>query len=270
MRYNIFFIILISFIPLSLKATIIYIPDDFLSIQEGIDEAVNSDTVLVAPGTYRGEGNRDIDFLGKAIVVMSEDGPEATVIDSEGSDTDLHRGFTFHNLETLESRLDGFTIQGGYVKQGGGIYCHNASPTIFNCIVRFNRADPLGWMENGEGGGIYCYSSLPVIDNCTISNNIAQGQGITYTYGGGIFCLHSSPFIKECIIIENESGDFGGGIDCGDDSNPTIVTCIIDKNMTDYGGGINSSFSSPNPSIIPDLVAKPFSLANLKRLRDCR
>jgi len=33
-----------------------------------------SDTVLVADGTYIGEGNKNLDFGGKAITVTSENG----------------------------------------------------------------------------------------------------------------------------------------------------------------------------------------------------
>ncbi len=39
-------------------------------VQSGINAAVNGDTVLVAPGTY----NENIDFLGKAITVISAGG----------------------------------------------------------------------------------------------------------------------------------------------------------------------------------------------------
>jgi hypothetical protein len=40
---------------------------DFDSIQVAIADANDGDTVLVADGTYTGPGNRNIDFLGKAI-----------------------------------------------------------------------------------------------------------------------------------------------------------------------------------------------------------
>jgi hypothetical protein len=83
---------------------------DYTAIHAGIDAASNGDTVLVADGTYTGAGNRDIDFLGKAITVKSAGGPENCIIDCEGSPSDQHRGFYFHNGEGPDSVLDGFTI----------------------------------------------------------------------------------------------------------------------------------------------------------------
>jgi pectin methylesterase-like acyl-CoA thioesterase len=47
------------------SAGVIYVPADFLTIQEAIDAAVNGNTVVIAPGTYTGSGNRDLDTLGK-------------------------------------------------------------------------------------------------------------------------------------------------------------------------------------------------------------
>ena len=40
--------------------------------------------VELAGGVYRGAGNRDIDFLGKAITVRSSGGPENCIVDAGG------------------------------------------------------------------------------------------------------------------------------------------------------------------------------------------
>jgi hypothetical protein len=50
-RILIIVIFIISLYPLS-SATIINIPADWSTIQQGIDASVDGDTVLVQPGTY--------------------------------------------------------------------------------------------------------------------------------------------------------------------------------------------------------------------------
>lgn len=200
---------------------------DYLTIQAGIDAAVDGDTVLVAPGTYV----ENVDFLGKEITVQSEDGAELTVIDGNQSGSVVT--FTFSSGETELVFLDGFTIRNGDSPQGGGIYCRESSPTITNCTISANDAD---W----EGGGIYCeLFSTPTIKNCTISENFAK-------MGGGIGCDRvSDPEIRNCMISENISTDYGGGIYCLLNSRPTITNCTLAGNICyAYGGGIYCSQNS--------------------------
>ena len=54
-----------------------YVPDDFPTIQDGIDGSVNGDTVIVRDETYY----ENINFNGKAITLKSENGPSTTIID---------------------------------------------------------------------------------------------------------------------------------------------------------------------------------------------
>ena len=57
-------------------------PSDQLTIQGAINVAVDGDTILVDPGTYK----ETINFLGKAITLRGSGGPSSTIIDgSEGS-----------------------------------------------------------------------------------------------------------------------------------------------------------------------------------------
>ncbi|MHC4574297.1 MAG: S8 family peptidase, partial [Planctomycetota bacterium] len=83
------------------------VPGQYPTIQEAIDHSWEDVTIWVADGTYTGDGNRDIDFLGKAITVKSENGPNDCIIDCAGTETDPHRGFYFHNGEDANSILDG-------------------------------------------------------------------------------------------------------------------------------------------------------------------
>ncbi|MCP4710472.1 MAG: hypothetical protein GY869_17760, partial [Planctomycetes bacterium] len=171
----------------------------FDTIQEGIDAAADWDVVLVLDGTYRGEGNRDIDFRGKSITVMSANSPANCIIDSEGTKNDQHRGFLFHSGEGPDSVLEGFTITGGrqgyrydtngdlILEFGGGIAMTGSSPTIKDCILHGNRVigiegvpDYNTWDATpgspAGGGAIFgTYGSGPVISNCTIFNNSVIG-----------------------------------------------------------------------------------------------
>ena len=101
--------IFVLMIAASAQARIIRVPGDYGTIQAGIDAAISGDTVLVANGTYKGIGNKDLDLKGKAITVTSENGAEATVIDCEG----MGQGFIFRSGETLRSVVSGFTIRNG-------------------------------------------------------------------------------------------------------------------------------------------------------------
>lgn len=205
-----------------------YVPIPCPTIQAGIDSASTGDTVLVTDGTYTGDGNRDIDFDGKAILVTSENGPLLTIIDCEGDTLNPHRGFYFHNGEDTTSVVRGFTIQNGGAYDGGGIHCDGSSPTIEDNIITGNT---VSW----EGGGIYCGSCSPLIKNNTITGNYGL-------YGGGIYCEHpSSPTIKGNTITGNTFGKYGGGI-YSFESSPIIIYNTITGNTSNYvygyGGGI--------------------------------
>ncbi|MCH8274597.1 MAG: hypothetical protein IH851_07395, partial [Armatimonadetes bacterium] len=77
-------------------ADILRVPSQYATIQDAIDAAVNSDTVLVEDGIYTGAGNKNLDFGGKLIEVISENGPDNCIIDCENDG----RGFYFHSGET--------------------------------------------------------------------------------------------------------------------------------------------------------------------------
>jgi hypothetical protein len=115
---------------------------DFSTIQASLDAAQPGDTVLVADGVYKGEGNRDLYFYGKDITLRSANGPENCIIDCE----EQGRGFYF-DTNSRGTEVSGITITNGLADCGGAIYYDfntdtqaRPRPTFTNCIITGNRA----------------------------------------------------------------------------------------------------------------------------------
>jgi hypothetical protein len=220
-------------------ATHVVRPDgtgDFPTIQAAIDAASPGDVIQLTAGTFSGDGNRDISFLGKPITVTSMSG-EATacIIDCDASSADRHRAFSFENSEGPASVLEKVTLKNGWAEDGGGMNIdEGCSPTIRDCIIENNTAEYPG---NGYGGGIYC-SGSPLITNCTVQDNIAGNRG------GGIMTRAEDGAVIEGCIIMNNSAEDGGGIHCR--MNTSIRGCLIVANHAiwgdAYGGGISCRF----------------------------
>jgi len=225
----------------------ILVPGDYPTIQGGIDASEDGDTVLVADGTYTGDGNKEIDFNGKTITVKSANGADLTIIDCESDG----RGFNFQNVEGPYSTLEGFTITNGSVVDGkldacgGGIRCTDSSPTIRNCIIRGNIATGV----SAKGGGLYCFgNSAPAIVACTIEENITDGDE---SRGGGIYCESNdgfNPNVVMCVIANNFASS-GGGIYCLG-SDPILINCVVSENVSTFGGSglLCAGYSAPTLS----------------------
>lgn len=219
----------------------------FDAIQEAIDAAVDGDEVIVFPGTYTGDGNRDLDYLGKAITVRSLDPVDpdtvaATIIDCQGSELDPHRGVWFRNEEGPDSVLAGLTITNGYMDAyGGAIFCGTpegqsgpgAGPTITHCVLTGNHS-------NAGGGGIGRHGlsgMAPTILHCTITNNTTE-------FGGGGIVGHRNSFpmvISHCVIADNYAKKHGGGVNDILYAEMIIDHCVIRGNSVgELGAGIAS------------------------------
>jgi predicted outer membrane repeat protein len=247
------------FTATSAQAATYYVPDDYASIEAALFWSVSGDTIIVRDGVWKGAGNKNLDFAGKALTLRSENGPDNCIIDCQGSG----RGFYFHTGEPPAAVLNGFTITNGNISgYGGAIYCYSSSPVISNCVITSSYAtngggiscqnssaptisasEITGNVAEYNGGGIYCDTSSPTISGSAISDNVAM-------YGGGVYCYKASPSITGCLISGNtaQSG-CGGGISLIDQCQPAITNCAISGNSGVHGGGIYCSGASTFPSI---------------------
>ena len=225
----------------------IYVPTQCPTIQKAIDYSWDGTTVWVADEIYTGTGNRDIHFKGKSITVKSINGPGNCIIDCNGSETDKHRGFNFHNNEGPNSVLDGFTIINGYGPEeyighntrsvGGAIFCSGTSPKIINCIIKNNHAAYYG-------AGIFCRNSNLTVKNSVISENLLINKPF-WPNGGGIYSLDSNLTIANSIISGNTAPGASGGIYSNNlgaaITNCTITNCTITGNASALNTGAISN-----------------------------
>ena len=225
-------------VTLSATGNILVVRTEYDTIQSAINAASNGDTVLVNAGTYTGQGNRELDFLGKAITVKSAypDDPvivAATIIDCEGTG----RAFNFHRGEGADSIVAGFTIRNGRTINVDGMDSPGAG------IKGYNGND-------GLGGAISCtptpgfIGSSPTIRNCIITNCTAQGGngGDGHDGAPGSYGIPGDP---STVTLPKPNGSdggrggsgYGGGIYCGAECNPIIEDCTISDCHTVPGNG---------------------------------
>lgn len=209
------------------SATIIHVPGDCPTIQQGIDASFDGDTVLVKPGEYV----ENVSIFQKDIVLASHflttgdtSFISSTIIngDSAGIVIDLREidGFAI---------VTGFTIKNGRVQYffgGGGIRCLTSA----NIEISYNKIEDNYYISPNDirgGGGIYCYYSTGVINNNAITDNVVEDGG----FGGGIFC-RSSQFIIRNNDISFNSACWGGGIALYE-SDATVNNNVIYENIAD-------------------------------------
>jgi hypothetical protein len=212
------------------RATDINVPGDQPTIQQAIAAAADGDRVLVSPGTYP----EHIDFLGKAIQVLSTDGSAVTVIDGTQTGTVV----TFRSGEPRTALLAGFTIRGGRApdgSNGGGILIDHASPSVMNNEVFDNAACNGGGLEATQGSPLIAHNRFH--HNRANCGSSANGAGLDI----------ESPvetLVAFNLIDANSRAEAGGGVALTGLGHATLDGNVIRENQAfGAGGGIFSELS---------------------------
>lgn len=205
-RYGTAFTVAWAILSGTALAATIQVPGQVATIQAAVDAASDGDTVLVADGQYAGSGNREINLRGLRIVLRSAGGATNTVINCGGTKAQPHRGFILYSAETSATRIEGFTVTGGYYRDGGAVYLSGSSPTFSQCVFR---------------------------------GDTAMADGITMTRGGAVRCVNASPTFAECTFTGNAAG-YGGAVSLDAVSEPVFDLCVFSANSAKRGGAVYS------------------------------
>ena len=244
-----------------------FVPTDFPTIQDALDNPSVTDSNIITvignpmiPTVYL---EHDIDFNNKNVRVQTGNVFGAYVRRSAIIDCQNQgRAFIFQSGEDgfAGARLQGFIIVDGNAADplwprepndntsgyGGAIYIKDSSPFIIDCEIKDCNAD-------AGGGAIFCDENAnPLISSCDIGLNSSSynsaGVGFDknidpfdpndvnlldvndlHQLGGGIYCWNSSPTIISCNIAWNVCKGSGGGIAL-ENSDAIITNCSITDN----------------------------------------
>ena len=205
----------------SFDGNILYVggagPNNYTTIQEAIDDAVDGDTVFVFNGTYF-ENVR----IRKSVSLIGED-RDTTIIDGNYSGTII----SVH-ADCLE--INGFTIQNSGDSNNEGIYAETNDSLISNNRIINNELNGIKFISSSRN--VISGNIISDIDYCGISlcyssnNNKIVGNTIEYNGWGAI-----KPEYPYAL----------GGIEIWHLSNHNKIIGNNIKNNND--GGINLSFS---------------------------
>ena len=190
----------------------IYVPDDYPTIQDAIYAATQGDMVIVRSGTYY-----ENVFHVKEITVVSENGPEDTIIDGGQLGSVVRFGVGVG----ADAILDGFTITNGWGEwisdihsfEGGGVLCYSSSPTIRNNVITDN-----------QNGAVFCFDSSSMIDSNVVAHNDAYGILAMLWYGSSC-----SVTIKQNVVLKNS----GIGIECASGWDNPMWSAITNNIVTE-------------------------------------
>jgi hypothetical protein len=186
----------------------------YTGLGAAIDRARDGDTIIVAPGTYRGVGYW---IRNKEITITSTNPDDAnvvanTIIDCQG-ELSMARGFWFAE-GSGRSVLNGFTIRNAMV---AGLDGDVNDPSAGSML---GRAVVVG------------YGTSPTISNCVIEGSQLSG-------GNGLDADPNDP--NGFGLAGNGGGVGGGGIFVAANSHPTIRNCVVRDCTVIGGNGGNAS-----------------------------
>ena len=183
MKKILFYLFCILIFNAFINATIINIPTDEPTIQQGIDIAAANDTILIADGTY----NENLQIIGKEIMLASW-----FIIDADSShiDNTIIDGSLYTNADEASVIVFFPGANPNAVPRIIGLTLINGSGRK---IIQTIEGEPV---EKKVGGGLYIQNLNPVFSHNAIKNNAVEDEG------GGGYVLNCNPNFGGLIEFE--------------------------------------------------------------------
>ena len=130
-------------------ASTIYVPDDYLTIQQAVNNATEGDVIIVRAGTYV----ENID-VNKRLTIRSENGSGSTIVVADDSNEHIF------SVTADYTNINGFSVNGvtDWLKAGiylNASYCHITDNNASNCSIGiFILSADDNTMENAAGNKI--------------------------------------------------------------------------------------------------------------------
>ncbi|MBN2736553.1 MAG: right-handed parallel beta-helix repeat-containing protein [Spirochaetales bacterium] len=223
-----FYVLIVFFVSSLTFADTIEISPDTSTITEAVTRAAEGDIIMLLPGTYSGEGNRNIELGEKSLTIISKEGPEKTIINCFSKDHLQNRAFIFSNS------IKKIVISGLSITKGSVFISKNNTEKSENTITAF-------------GGTLLIDHANPVFENCVFTECQAE-------LGGSVAMIinNSQPRFSKCLFKNNQ----GDVIYIMRNSRAILSHCLFTENRA----------KNPDASgcIYIDGIAKDFSLGHLQ------
>jgi predicted outer membrane repeat protein len=230
------------------------------NLQSAIDNAVYSDTIWVAAGTYKPTSGTDRSisfklkdgvviyggFAGSETQLTKRDwAKNPTILSGDIGTVDLDTDNSYHVVSCVGSStsvignttiLDGFIIEKGYANgssnyasYGAGVFINYASPVIANSVVRNNFA-------SSYGGGVSDYNSSAHFANVLFYNNKSN-------YNGGAVYSESKASFTHCTFANNTASSNGGAVYSYYTNNKIVNSIIWNNSGSTQLSNVNCTYS---------------------------
>ncbi len=222
------------------EAAVIYVRDNYNSIQDAIDNALAEDTIIVREGEYR-ENIR----VSKPLTLKSEKGPDKTIVKAAKSGEPV-----FYISEMKNAAIIGFTAKESSI---AGIYLNKAD----NIELKNNKTPQ-------NRNGIFLYSS----NNNILTNNNSNANDLTGIY---LESSHNNTLEKNEANYNKEKGIF---LNASNNNNLThnianrnewngITLWISNNNRVEKNEVMRNTYSIILSGSIGNLVNENYTWTNL-------